>query len=218
MRYILDANGYLNAVSFGADITCAGVDCTEYKGTTPTGYATLEAWYVDNIERLYKWKIVSGNLTQDSGAMEPEDCTTQDRVVSQGTSGAWTYQQWDSGIFEVFGAQDITGVDCTTEYGNGFCSDYIDPPGSFPRKMAYPVASFFGYYSGEGFPATVECAENMSAFGAAQRVRLVRPKSAEGMTGTLTWLYKGFWKGLEFVPSDGSGLLTADGMILTCKR
>lgn len=71
MRYIADSNGYIKEVSFGAEITCGGSSCVEYTGSVPSGYTSLEAWYIDHVTTLYKWKIVSGNLTKDTSATAP---------------------------------------------------------------------------------------------------------------------------------------------------
>lgn len=71
MRYIADSDGYLQEVSFGAEITCGGQSCTEYTGSVPEGHATLEAWYIAVCETLYRWKIVSGNLVEDTSVAEP---------------------------------------------------------------------------------------------------------------------------------------------------
>lgn len=71
MRYIADSNGYLQEVSFGAEITCGDASCVEYTGSVPEDYASLEAWYIAECERLYRWKIVSGELTLDAAATVP---------------------------------------------------------------------------------------------------------------------------------------------------
>lgn len=73
MRYIADSNGYVKEVSFGADITCNGNTCKAYTGAVPSGYASLEAWALAEVEKLYRWKIVNGNLTLDSSAVAPGD-------------------------------------------------------------------------------------------------------------------------------------------------
>lgn len=73
MRYIADSNGYLLEVSFGAEITCGDTACVEYTGGVPDDYASLEAWYLAECEKLYRWKIVSGELTLDSSAVAPSD-------------------------------------------------------------------------------------------------------------------------------------------------
>lgn len=73
MRYIADSNGYLLYVSFGADIKCNGNECTEYTGTVPDGYESLDEWYSEESEKIYRWKIVSGNLTIDTSATAPTD-------------------------------------------------------------------------------------------------------------------------------------------------
>ena len=73
MRYIADANGYLKYVSFGADITCNKQPCTEYTGSAPLDYNSLDDWYSAEVEKLYRWKIVDGQLTLDPNAVPPEE-------------------------------------------------------------------------------------------------------------------------------------------------
>ena len=73
MRYIANSDGYLQEVSFGADITCGGTDCTEYTGAVPTGYTSLEEWYCQECEKLHRWKIVDGQLTLDANAAAPPE-------------------------------------------------------------------------------------------------------------------------------------------------
>lgn len=63
MRYILDDKGYVKYCS-NTQMTCENKSCTEYKGSVPSGYATIEEWAVNANIRAYK--IVSGNLTYDS--------------------------------------------------------------------------------------------------------------------------------------------------------
>lgn len=80
MRYIVDDNDYLTAVSFGADIECDGTACAEYTGPVPTGYANLEAWYIDNVDKLYMWCILrtSGSLFKNESRTPPaEDAIAQ---------------------------------------------------------------------------------------------------------------------------------------------
>lgn len=71
MRYIIDSNGCIKELSFGAIITCGGTECTEYTGSIPTGYESLESWYLVECETLYRWKIVDGELTLDETATAP---------------------------------------------------------------------------------------------------------------------------------------------------
>lgn len=85
MRYIADSSGYVKQVSFGADIACGDDTCTEYTGSVPSGYASLEDWFMSEVEKLYRWKIVSGNLTLDSAAVAPAEgwinCTLSSGVT-----------------------------------------------------------------------------------------------------------------------------------------
>lgn len=64
MRYILDDLGYVEACSSGNPITCQNKSCTEYTGTIPDGYTSIEEWVLEaNVGAYY---IVDGNLTYDA--------------------------------------------------------------------------------------------------------------------------------------------------------
>lgn len=71
MRYIVDTSGYVKSVSFGGMVICGGSSCAEYTGAIPSGYESLEEWYLTEGEQLYRWKVVNGNLTFDSEAAVP---------------------------------------------------------------------------------------------------------------------------------------------------
>lgn len=62
MRYILDSSGYIESVSCNT-FECNDKSCTEYTGTIPEGYSSLEAWATTANIRAYK--IVNGNLSFD---------------------------------------------------------------------------------------------------------------------------------------------------------
>lgn len=64
MRYILDSEGYVEAVTFSGFITCNNNSCTEYTGSIPSGYTSLEEWNDNANIRAYK--IENGNLVYDS--------------------------------------------------------------------------------------------------------------------------------------------------------
>lgn len=101
MRYIAADTGRLLYVSFGADIACDGQECTEYTGEIPEGYASLEAWYVAELETFYRWKVVDGQLTLDESAVAPKE-----------GAPVTIYRCWtNSNIASSFAAQDIdTGI------------------------------------------------------------------------------------------------------------
>lgn len=62
MRYILDNNGYVELCST-TPMFCNGRGCTEYTGTIPSGYSSLEDWA--NNAHIRAYKIVDGNLVYD---------------------------------------------------------------------------------------------------------------------------------------------------------
>ena len=84
MRYIADASGYVKEVSFGAMIVCGGVGCKEYTGTVPSGYSSLIDWFTQECEKLYRWRIVGGNLTLDSSASNPPEKEWTNPPMAQG--------------------------------------------------------------------------------------------------------------------------------------
>lgn len=65
MRYILNNEGYIYDISFGADIYCDLGECKQYAGEIPSGFDSLEQWHDEELERLNAWKIVEGNLVYD---------------------------------------------------------------------------------------------------------------------------------------------------------
>lgn len=98
MRYIANSSGYLQEVSFGADITCGGTACTEYTGDVPTGYTSLEIWYCQEGEKLYRWKIVDGQLTLDSSTTAPTESPIC--VIESGKRSGYNYRTWSDGTKE----------------------------------------------------------------------------------------------------------------------
>lgn len=63
MRYILDSKGYIEETTFGGIIICNDKECTEYVGSIPEGYDSLEDWNENATIQAYK--IVNGNLVFD---------------------------------------------------------------------------------------------------------------------------------------------------------
>lgn len=109
MRIITDSDGRVLDVSFGALISCGGQDGADYTGTVPTGYTSLEDWFIKEADKLYRWTVVDGELTLDSSATAPTDkLPAADYVVEQGTSGIWTYEKWASGKIKMKGRTTTT--------------------------------------------------------------------------------------------------------------
>lgn len=86
MRYITNDDNYIVTVSFGGDVECDWGYCTEYEGSVPTGYTSLDAWYVGEAEKLHRWKVIDGQLTLDEGAAAPPQCNSWvDRIYPVGS-------------------------------------------------------------------------------------------------------------------------------------
>lgn len=65
MKYILK-DGYIDEITFGATIECKNQTCTEYTGTIPNNYSSLEEWVIGEEGKLNAWKVVEGNLVFDN--------------------------------------------------------------------------------------------------------------------------------------------------------
>lgn len=71
MRYIVNSNNYVTAISFGTEIVYNDCVCVEYTGMVPSGWKTLEDWYFDEGDKLWRWQIIDGELTLDPYATAP---------------------------------------------------------------------------------------------------------------------------------------------------
>lgn len=107
MRYITDSDGYVKQVSFGADIVCDGQECIEYTGGTPSGYKDLEDWFMAEVEKLYRWKIVDGQLTLDSTAVAPREVNPvflylidETNADYPGYTDGWRWAKYKDGTFK----------------------------------------------------------------------------------------------------------------------
>ena len=85
MRYITNYAGYVVTVAFGADVECDWGVCTEYTGAVPTGYTSLEDWYTEEVEKLYRWRVVNGQLTADEEAVAPHNKSIFDLIYPIGS-------------------------------------------------------------------------------------------------------------------------------------
>ena len=126
MRYIVNANNYITTISFGCYIECQDDGCTEYTGGVPTGYDSLDEWYADEAEKLYRWKIVNGQLTLDSSAVAPVDghlFTPSSHATDKNNPHGVTAEQ--VGAAPAIGSADNPGCYCRTVDG---VQEWVNPP------------------------------------------------------------------------------------------
>lgn len=113
MRYILDSNGYIEAVAFGSAIICNNNTCTEYVGTIPEGYTSLTEWAENANIRAYK--IISNNLAYDS----VKDAELQAQwAIEQGNNTQTIYSTEEQVIGTWLGKPAYRKVITTSEYIN----------------------------------------------------------------------------------------------------
>ena len=85
MRIIYDPDtDKVLAVSFGAAVTCNGVDCVEYEGEVPSGYESLEDWYLKEADKLYRWK-----LGYQTGSFTVRLLVLDSEAVAPTAAGTW---------------------------------------------------------------------------------------------------------------------------------
>lgn len=105
MRYILDSEGYIEAIAFGSTIECHNNSCTEYIGKVPEGYESLCEW-ADNAN-IQAYKIMWGSLTYDSARdqelqakwqQELQNNQQQGGGVTGDTSPIGAVMQWFSDV------------------------------------------------------------------------------------------------------------------------
>lgn len=148
MRYIADANGYLKEVSFGATIECNDTGCTEYTGGVPSGYDSLVEWFVAEADKLYRWKIVNGELTLDSTATAPADAKetkylkTYYAVSQLGLTGKPTTD-------EVFAAMPNRSI-LVQDNNSGLDNNIGDTPNQYMQVVLYK-----GYRYGSGIATKI---------------------------------------------------------------
>ena len=88
MRYILNDRGYIAELSDGHLITCNNNTCTEYTGTIPDGYTSLEEWAIN--ANINAYKIVDGNLTYDSEEDTRLQAEWEKEYSGSNSLGSWT--------------------------------------------------------------------------------------------------------------------------------
>lgn len=198
MWIITDSDGRVLDVSFGALISCGGQDGQEYTGSVPADYTSLEDWYLQEADKLYRWTVVDGELTLDSSATAPTDkLPAADYVVEQGTSGIWTYKKWASGEAELRATfVTTTAYAITTAYGNVYC--YNAP---FTIAFSGVPFSFVDYDTDSEIFVTIK-GDGMDFSGSARLSSgnaltffWMNPKSYTAIAGAkIQIIIKGRWK------------------------
>lgn len=96
MRIIYDPDtDKVLAVSFGAAVACNGADCVEYEGEVPSGYESLEDWYLKEADKLYRWK-----LGYQTGSFTVRLLVLDSEAVAPTAAGTWQKLTYSSTNFE----------------------------------------------------------------------------------------------------------------------
>lgn len=134
MRYIVNDNNYVVAVSFGSDVVYNDCICTEYTGSVPSGWNTLEEWFEDEGEKLWRWKITNGNLVLDSKAPAPEEGQWGVPELQSKTVSPATTEQVVTADSEYDGLEKVTVKAAKLQYiyvGSSPAKQYISPDNGY---------------------------------------------------------------------------------------
>lgn len=125
MRYILDDYGYVQ--EFGSHLmTCNNKTCTEYKGSVPSGYSSIEEWLLKANIRAYK--ITNGQLVYDSAknselqtkwTLETENSKISNYISSKGSNSNGEWIKYVDGTMETSQRYKCTFAE-VTEWGDMF--------------------------------------------------------------------------------------------------
>ncbi len=206
MQYIADADGYLLHVSFGGAVECGGDTCTEYTGQVPSGYVSLEDWYLANADELYKWAVLSdgSGLIKDSSV--PDRAVRGDWVVKfghdRGASSDRYYRRWHSGKMEAWYVRTVSSVPVSTPMGALYRSD-VQTNHTWPAAFLERPTVTVTFNTTNNYPAWVwlidqsdlDSAHTDSGdTGATPKFYLVRPISGASVSGKVVFYGFGKWK------------------------
>lgn len=178
MRIITDSDGRVLDVSFGALISCGGQDGADYTGTVPTGYTSLEDWFIKEADKLYRWTVVDGELTLDSSAVAPVDRVYEAvplTVVSERLTGlSYTAQYYPALGMCFVCIYGVINVDMNT----GYDYDILNIESRVPNARA---------------ALAVKCGKDCMAIAQSNGVISLRPM--ERLTASAGWAVyiTGFW-------------------------
>lgn len=98
MRYIINESNHVTAVTFGAGIVYNDYACVEYTGSVPPGWETLDDWYFDEGDKLWRWQIVDGDLTLDENAVAPKEYNWNNIVITDPVFATTAYSNAGNSI------------------------------------------------------------------------------------------------------------------------
>lgn len=121
-----------------------------------------------------------------------------DFVVEEGTSGIWNYRKWNSGLAECWGRYELSGVQCNSDVGSWFKTDYIYLP-QYPFTFAEDpeINMFFDTHTGtgglvwsSGYDSLVQTTPKVKP----NAIYIIRMTSSNSVSGCVNAKVIGRWK------------------------
>lgn len=150
------------------------------------------------VEKLEGWNSSGIDVNSDSIQMTtPGDITIYANSVkdqhgdflsiSTGTSGMWSYKMWSNGDIELWGAYEVSDMECTAELGSMYRTDYFNPD-SFPFTIY--DANLVASYESDGYGAML-WATSTTTSTKPPSYYLIRPTSATIVSGKIIFRVTG---------------------------
>lgn len=197
MFYILDDLGFIEEVSTHY-IERENKTCTEYKGTIPTGYETLDDWVLNANIRAYK--IVDGNLTYDANRaaeLEAEWNVEEVPEMESGSNENGSWIKYRDGTMIITQSYETTVSKSTWgTWGSGYGVALNTPP-NFPIPFVGKdpvVTQTLETTNGNGMLVTRTENDSYSTLTRAGAVQVFRPAAGLNATYRVNIIAIGKWK------------------------
>ena len=178
-------------------LTAAEADISTLK-TEKLNADTAEITYA-KITDLEATNAELDNLEATHGAFETltaQNFEAVDAKIGQfvsfieGTSGNWSYKKWSNGDAELWGSQSVSGVACTTAFGDSMYRSNAVASSAFPFTVYSPILT--ASYESNGYGAFL-WATSITTTTSPPTYYLIRATSGTINSGKINFHVTGKW-------------------------
>lgn len=149
--------------------------------TSRTGFS--DSWTLYNISS-------AGYAEEPTSGYTQIEAASVDQVISEGTSGIWSYRKWTSGRVELDAIYPVSNTACTTALGTLYRTAVLQP-NSFPFTVYNP--KLMANYESDGYGAFL-WATTTTTTAKPPSYYLVRPTSTTIVSGRIIFHVVGEWE------------------------
>lgn len=147
----------------------------------------IESWNTSGIDVNSDGVKVTTPGTFEISAASIKDGNGDILSVTKGTSGMWSYKKWSNGDVEVWGAYEVSNMECNAELGSMYRTDYFNPS-DFPFTIHN--ANLVASYESDGYGAML-WATSTTTSTKPPSYYLIRPTSATIVSGKIIFRVTG---------------------------